>query len=173
MSNLSPVTMLLLAGAFVAGWLASYLAPRIFNSGGADPRESRIRSLEAELRVAQSSLERSEEALEAKEQELEASVSTVNEYAKTMNDQAADIERLTTDLRESVKKTIELREDLTDRAEEGLRATVKLKSVETELSVIQAGSEMISGSGLEYDVDDDDGSNSEKTSVQKAVKFTL
>jgi len=177
--NQSPqLALFLLIAAFVAGWVAAKLGAflgRRFFGGKRDPREDRIRSLEAELRVAKSTISRAEAATEEINKELAASQSTVDEYASTINDQTAEIERLSLDLRGAVKKMNELREELASRAEENLHATVKLHQVETELSVARAGSELISSSELEYDKDDDryDDDNGIETGDSKVVKFTI
>ncbi len=66
------------------------------------------------------------------------------------------IEKLSTDLKESVQKTRELRTELTDRATENIKSEVKLRDIETELSVAQASSDMISTGILDYSKDEDD-----------------
>ncbi len=54
------------------------------------------------------------------------------------------------DLKESVKKTRELRAELTERATENLKSEVKLREVETELQVAQASTDMIATGVLDY-----------------------
>ena len=54
------------------------------------------------------------------------------------------------DLRESVKKTRELRADLSDRATENIKSEVKLREVEAELSIAQASTDMIATGVLNY-----------------------
>lgn len=156
----SPQTLLLLViGAFALGWLVAKIGAfirRRHNSGERDPREDRIRSLEAELRVARSSAGKQDSAAALREEQLVAAKANVDDFAKTINDQAAELDRLRIDLRDSVKKTHELREELTDRAEESLRSTVKLQQVETELSVVRETSDLMSTGGLDFDTTDDD-----------------
>ena len=54
------------------------------------------------------------------------------------------------DLTESVKKTRELRKDLSDRATENVKSEVKLREIETELSVAHASTDMIATGVLDY-----------------------
>ncbi|MGB5740360.1 MAG: hypothetical protein WBM54_13545, partial [Woeseia sp.] len=84
----SPQTLLFfVVGAFAAGWLVAKLgefASRRFGVKERDPREDRIRSLEAELRVARSSAAKIEGAAAERDKELAAVTGTVHEYAKTI-----------------------------------------------------------------------------------------
>ena len=70
------------------------------------------------------------------------------------------VEEIKKDLKESVIKTRELRAELSARAEESVRSEVKLREVETELSVAQASTDMIATGVLDYSIapgaDDDD-----------------
>ena len=62
------------AGAFLIGWILSALNSRLGDKNRArrrDPRDDRIRSLEAELRIAQSEAEKSAEKAEQLEAELD------------------------------------------------------------------------------------------------------
>ena len=58
--------------------------------------------------------------------------------------------RLRADLKESVKKTRELRAELTDRATENVRSEVMLREAQTELSVAHASTDMIATGVLDY-----------------------
>lgn len=140
-------------GAFLLGWLMSSLSSRLnarTRASKRDPRDDRIRSLEAELRVAQSEGTKSREKVEG----LEADLKNANEgCAKRDNviaHQDEKIRRLNRDLRDSVVKTRELRAELTERATENLRSEVKLREVETELSVAQASTDLIATGVLDY-----------------------
>ena len=62
-----------------------------------------------------------------------------------------------------MKKTRELRAELSDRAAESVKSEVKLREVETELSVAQASTDLLATGVLDYSVapegeneDDDD-----------------
>ena len=57
---------------------------------------------------------------------------------------------MSSDLKESVLKTRELRADLSDRATQNLKSEVKLREVETELEVAQASTDMIATGVLDY-----------------------
>jgi chromosome segregation ATPase len=157
----SPQTLLyLVVGAFVGGWLVAkigaFFGNRYSRSNKRDPRDDRVRSLEADLRVARNSGSKHEATIAERDQQLAAAKASIDEKANTIKDQLVEINRLRADLHDSVKKTHELREELTDRAEENLRSTVKLKQVETELSVVRETSDMLSTGRLDFTTADDD-----------------
>ena len=54
-----------------------------------------------------------------------------------ITEQQSKLERVNTDLKDSVMKTRELRAELADRATESVHAEAKIREVETELSVAQ------------------------------------
>ena len=64
--------------------------------------------------------------------------------------QQGRIEELTSDLKNSVLKTRQLRSELSDRATENLRSELKIKEVETELEVAQASTDMLATGVLDY-----------------------
>ncbi len=156
----SPQTLLFLViGAFVTGWLVAKVSAffgRRFTAVERDPRDDRIRSLEAEARIARSDKAKLDEALETSRKEAEDLQSKIDAQGASLREQLGEINRLRADLRESVHKTHELREELSNRAEENLRSTVKLQQVETELSVARASTDLLSTGVLDYTVDDDD-----------------
>jgi chromosome segregation ATPase len=125
-----------------------------------DPRDDRIRSLEAELRIAQNELAQVKESAEQLEKDLEASAADIEKRDKVISHQQRHVEELKKDLKDSVLKTRELRAELSERAEESVRSEAKLREVETELSVAQASTDMIATGVLDYslapDADDDD-----------------
>ncbi|MBT8085105.1 MAG: hypothetical protein HKP32_10900 [Woeseia sp.] len=159
------VLLFAVVGAFVTGWIVAKIGAYFGNRGSSsqrDPKEARIRSLEAELRVARSSTSKLEATMEERDKELKAAAATIDEYAKRINDQEAQVEKLKTNLRDSVKKTHQLRDELSDRAEENLRSTVKLMQVETELSVIQETASLLETGKMTVDMaleEMDDGHN--------------
>jgi chromosome segregation ATPase len=147
--------MLIVGGAFVLGWIVAKVGAAISRRVKAtkrDPRDDRIRSLEAELRVAQTEKDKVKEALEEQEKELEKARNIIEEKDEHSLKQTGVIEKLNRDLKESVMKTRELRSELTERATENVRSEVKLREVETELEVAQASSEMITTGVLDYDM---------------------
>lgn len=147
------------AGAFVAGWLVAKISGwlgRRLSAAQRDPRDDRIRSMEAELRVARSDKQKVQAELETARKELDESRAKTEEQAKTVREQLSEINKLRVDLKASVKKTHELRTELSDRAEENLRSTVRLRDIETELSVARASTDLLSTGVLDYNVDEDD-----------------
>jgi chromosome segregation ATPase len=145
--------ILFTAGAFFIGWILSAISSRMTDSSHArkrDPRDDRIRSMEAELRVAQTDVEK----LTAKSEQLEKDVTETNDGIEkrdnVISHQQSRIEDLTTDLKGSVLKTRELRNELTDRATENIKSELMIRDVKTELEVAQASTDMIATGVLDY-----------------------
>ena len=148
--------MLIAGGAFLLGWIIAKISAalsRRFKAGKRDPRDDRIRSMDAELRIAQGQVNKLKTALE----EQEKQVAKIQKFVEDRDEEALKrtgvIEKLSSDLKESVQKTRELRTELTDRATENIKSEVKLREVETELSVAQASSDMISTGVLDYSME--------------------
>ncbi len=148
--------MLIAGGAFLLGWIVARISAalsRRFKAGKRDPRDDRIRSMDAELRIAHGEVNKLKNALE----EQEKQVAKVQKFVENKDEEALKrtgvIEKLTSDLKESVQKTRDLRTELTDRATENIKSEVKLREVETELSVAQASSDMISTGILDYSME--------------------
>ena len=154
--ELSQDPMLIAGGAFLLGWIVARISAalsRRFKAGKRDPRDDRIRSMDAELRIAHGEVNKLKNALE----EQEKQVAKVQKFVENRDEEALKrtgvIEKLSSDLKESVQKTRELRTELTDRATENIKSEVKLREVETELSVAQASSDMISTGILDYSME--------------------
>jgi hypothetical protein len=158
--DLSQSSLILIGGAFVAGWLVAklggYLA-RKMNAGRRDPRDDRIRSLIADVRVAQTVAEKAKTQVEQKAKELADAESTLKARQAVVDQQEEIIQQLRHDLKDSVLKTRELREELTERAAENVKSAVKLREVETELSVAQASTDLLVTGVLDYTMTDDEG----------------
>ena len=93
-----------------------------------------------------------EEEIKALRQEKEL----VAEREKTIENLTDTVTKLKSDLKESVMKTNELREELQDRAAENIRSEVKLRDVETELSIARASTDLISTGVLDYTEDEEE-----------------
>jgi len=145
--------ILMTAGAFLLGWILSSISARFANKSRArerDPRDDRIRSLEAELRVSKTDLEKFRKKAEKLAEELEQVAEGVEKRDNVITHQQVKLDATTRDLKDSVLKTRELRSELTDRATESVRSEVKLRDVETELSVAHASTDMIATGVLDY-----------------------
>lgn len=146
-------------GAFILGWIVakvgSYLSAR-FRSDRRDPRDNRIRSLEADLRVAHSNVDKIRAQLDERGKELSETQKLVQTRDASFGDLEGTMAQLRKDLKDSVKKTRELRAELTERATENVRSEVKLREVETELSVAQASTDLLAAGMLDYEVEDDE-----------------
>lgn len=167
--------ILYVTGAFLAGWVLSRVSATItrsIRSGQRDPKDRRIRSLEAELRIAHSEREKYAENTEALEKGLEEAVAGNKKRDNVIAHQQRRLGGLSGDLKDSVKKTRQLRNELSDRATESLRSEVKLREVETELEVAQASTEFIATGVLDYSLvndDDDEGDVDVAQAGQKAA----
>ena len=147
------------AGSFLIGWVVAKIAAYFgnkFKARARDPRDDRIRSLDAELRVAQGNIEKAEAKLEQELKALKEEQGQVFERDKEIENLTDTVTKLKTDLKESVIKTRELRSELQERAAESIRSEVKLRDVETELSVARASTDMISTGVLDYTDDEDE-----------------
>lgn len=145
--------ILMTVGAFLLGWLLSSLSSSLGFRAKArkrDPRDDRIRSLEAEHRIVQKDAASLKERVEGLEKELEETASGIEKRDNVIAHQQEKIEQLNSDLKESIVKTRELRAELSDRATENIRSEVKLREVETELEVAQASTDMIATGVLDY-----------------------
>lgn len=158
-----PQTLILMTlGAFLLGWVLASINSRMgsmYKARKRDPRDDRIRSLEAELRVAQSETTKSKDRVEQLEKDIAEATDSVEKRDNVITHQQERMEQLKKDLRDSVRKTRELRHELSDRAEESVRSEVKLREVETELSVAQASTDLLATGVLDYSVAPDNDSD--------------
>ena len=141
------------AGSFLLGWLLSSIASKLGDKRKAkarDPRDDRIRELEAELRISRSDKERSQTDLKKLEDELKETTIGIERRDTVITDQQVKLERIAADLKDSVIKTRQLRAELADRATENVHAEAKIREVETELSVAQASTDLIATGVLDY-----------------------
>jgi len=147
--------ILMVAAAFLIGWILSSIKSYFSSKGQAkarDPRDDRLRSLEAEHRIAQAELAKMTKKSEALEKELEDARDSIEKRDSAISQQQLRLEGMKRDLTESVKKTRELRAELSDRATENVKSEVKLREVETELSVAHASTDLIATGVLDYSV---------------------
>ena len=146
-------------GAFVLGWILATISSSLTARHRAkkrDPRDDRIRSLEAELRVSRSESADSRTDLEKAEDELKETTVGLERRDNVITEQQSKLENVSRDLKESVIKTRELRTELADRATENVHAEAKIREVETELSVAQASTDMIATGVLDYSFKSDE-----------------
>ena len=164
--------LMLTAGAFVLGWIVakfgSFLSNRV-KAKERDPRDDRIRSLDAEHRIAVTDAARAKDEVENLKTELEQSRKSLKEREDALDEQMGIISQLRSDLKDSVKKTRELRADLSDRATENVHAEVKLREVETELEVTRASTDLIATGVLDYSVAPDGEDDDDDSSIVKAA----
>ena len=150
----APETLIYIAGsAFLLGWFVGKIGAYFGNKIAAkkrDPRDDRIRSLDADVRVAQTDADKTKADLEERTRELAEEKELVAERDAKVEALSAKVTQLRADLKESVKKTRELRSELTDRATENVRSEVMLREAQTELSVAHASTDMIATGVLDY-----------------------
>ena len=168
--------VLIASGAFLLGWVLAAISGRLSARHRAkerDPRDDRIRGLEAELRIAQSDTTDSRTNLEKLEDELKETTIGLERRDNVISQQQSKLDKVSSDLKDSVLKTRELRSELTDRATAGVHAEAKIREVETELSVAQASTDMIATGVLDYsfipDKQDPDAEGSEDDDVSDEV----
>lgn len=145
--------LLLAAGIFLVGWILGSLSARLGVRQAAtkrDPRDDRIRSLEAEHRVSKTDAGDLRGKLEISEKALEAAQDDIVKRDNVIAHQQSNIDKLKADLKDSVRKTAELRHELQDRATENIRSEAKTRELETELSVAQASTDLIATGVLDY-----------------------
>lgn len=168
------------AGAFLLGWILSSISSRLgdrYRARRRDPRDDRIRELEAEVRIARTERESSAESAEELEEKLKETTIGIERRDYVISEQQAKIEKVSNDLKDSVLKTRELRNELADRATESVQAEAKIREVETELEVVQASSDMIATGVLDYSLtqealkpeEDEDPSNDDDADVSKTA----
>jgi len=170
-----PQTLILMtSGAFLLGWILSVVNSRLGEKTRArkrDPRDDRIRSLEAELRVTQADLEESRGKHEALQGDLKDVQDGNEKRDNVITHQQVKLDATTKDLKDSVLKTRELRAELSNRAAESVKSEVKLREVETELSVAQASTDMIATGVLDYSLSptsENDGENDSENDASDA-----
>jgi len=165
------------AGAFLLGWLLSSIMSKVngrYQAQKRDPRDDRIRELEAELRIANSESDKSVSELDRLEEELKETTVGIERRDTVITNQQSKLERIQSDLKDSVLKTRELRGELTERATENVHAEAKIREVETELSVAQASTDLIATGVLDYALtpDKEEGADSANEDVEAEVSNT-
>jgi chromosome segregation ATPase len=108
-----------------------------------DPRNHRIREMEADLRTTRREVADLEQALEEKTEEFNTAVETLQGLRADLAEREDELAKIKGDLKGSVSKTRELRTELQDRATETIREQVRAEEAETELDVARAGSEAV------------------------------
>ena len=147
LTELNNSQIMLAIGA--AGFIVGCVLTRVLHNSGQksgkheDPRNHRIRELEADLRSVKRQLEGSEEELAATNEEFKTAVATLQHLRANAAEKDEKITQLEKDVKESVAKTRELRKELQDRAAERLYEHVRAMQAETELEVTRAGSEAV------------------------------
>lgn len=146
MSNLFELPLVFGLATFVVGFSLAGLMLR--RDSGAKPKggaaaEHQVRATEAELRVSRKRADEAADEANAARAEIDELRNANDAGTQQREELRAEIERLEQGLRDECIKTQELRQELTDRAEETIRAKVQMKEMQTELSVVQAGSEAV------------------------------
>ena len=156
------------AGAFLLGWFVGKIAAYFGNKCKArarDPRDDRIRSMDADLRVARTDADKAKTKFEQESKSLKEEQDTVQVRDKTIENLTDTVRKIKSDLKESVMKTNELRTELSDRAAENIQSEVKLRDVETELSIARASTDLIATGVLDNTEDEDEKQNNPLKSV--------
>ena len=165
--------LLLVFAAFLLGWLLASVSASLTARHKAkkrDPRDVKIRSMQAELRVAQTEIAHLKSDADDQEMSLQETTTDLHRRNVVITEQKTVIDRLDYDLKGSVKKTRELRAELVDRATQNVHAEAKIREVETELSIAKASVDLLATGVLDYDGDagEDDLSGQENVSGKTA-----
>lgn len=145
--------MLMMSAAFLVGWILASIKSFFSSKSQAksrDPRDDRLRALEAEHRIAQAELVKATEKIGVLNKELENARDSIEKRDSMISQQKLRFDGMKKDLADSVRKTRELRAELSDRATESVKSEVKLREVETELDVAHASTDMIATGVLDY-----------------------
>ena len=143
MSDDLGVSLAVGAVAFIVGWVLAKIAGLLARraAAGETPSEHhRIRSLEASLRVAEKKADTMTEQFESTCVDFTALKEVHEQLESAFADREADVSSAQQAVRDETAKVHDLRRELTNRAEAKIRAEAHAKDVETELSVMQAGS---------------------------------
>ena len=142
MSNLFAMPLVLGLVAFLIGWLTAkfsvYVGTRATEIE-APKHENEIRALEASLRVARKEAEENAEELSESTRQLYELRKTLETVAETSRFQQEELEQVRQNIKDETSKVVELRRELTDRAEETIRAQVSARDSKNELSLLKAG----------------------------------
>jgi chromosome segregation ATPase len=126
-----------LAGLLLAKTLSFLHTRTTERESGANDRL--LRSLDADLRVANKNLAKANEELDSTNQALESANGTVANLQALLLERAKAVEEANTLLKRECAKTNSLRQNLSGRAEETIRAEAYARQIEVELSVVKAG----------------------------------
>jgi septal ring factor EnvC (AmiA/AmiB activator) len=129
--------------AFVFGWVGAKIAgPRNGRDPAVEaPSEHRhIRSLQASLRVAQKKADDMTEQFDSTCADFNSLKEAHEELEAVFAEREARLVEAEEALRDETTKVRELRRELTERVEATIRAEAHAKEMETELSVMEAGS---------------------------------
>jgi chromosome segregation ATPase len=167
--------VLFAVAAFLLGWILASISARMVARHSArkrDVRDDRIRSLEAEQRVAQTTALDLRNKIDAGASDLQSAKDEIARRDGVIEHLEGQIQKLTADLRDSVRKTRELREELRDRATENMRSEVKQRELETELSIAQASTDLIATGVLDYSFveDEDDAEGTDAYPIEAAPR---
>jgi chromosome segregation ATPase len=146
MSNDIVIFIGIAGAAFATGWLVSMLSrlkDRTNASEKTPDEHHQIRSLEASLRVAQKHADDMKGQLEATTVDFNALREAHEKLEDSFDLRGQELQEASDAIRQESRKVKQLRRELTTRAEDKIRAEARAKHVETELSVMQAGSEVM------------------------------
>ena len=139
----------LMIATALGGVVVGSVVMRIFTRASArdayteDPRNHKIRELEADLRTLKRESEEYNDDLNGKAAEFNTAVESLQELRSILAERDATIAELQVDQKSSVVRIRELRHELQDRATETVRNHVRAEEAETELEVARAGSEAV------------------------------
>lgn len=145
MLNSEPLFVVFVVIGLLGGWLlarvTAWLVRKQAQRSGRTAH--RMRSLQAELRVAARKAEEAELALEREREAGDELKLQITRLRARLEERAGDLAGLQEQLATEQTRTQALRQELIERAEESVRARLRARDAETELSVVQAGSDVV------------------------------
>ncbi len=136
----------LVAGSFLLGLIAAQLLRARQTISGSESLQTlgkQYKSLQAENNVLSRKLSEARLALEEAQAAQAEAEQRRHEIELAFEARTEQLELAKNDLKDAVRKTKDLRQDLVKRAEETLRAEVKARDVTNELDMLQNSGEML------------------------------
>jgi predicted nucleic acid-binding Zn-ribbon protein len=141
-----PLIVLIAVAAFIVGWLAAKIGAYISARTSGQRQEKnnhQIRALEANLRIASKGAEEANARLESQNTELATTRKELEAAQFLLQEREKALQEAKANLGEECAKTADLRQELTHRATETIRAQVQLKEIQTEFSLARVGSDAV------------------------------
>jgi len=145
MLNLLEMPLVLAALSFTGGYVLAKIGAVLSRNSSADvtksnpEKDKHLRGMEADLRVTHKKLEQAETELVELREERGELRAELDECREQLNQSTTKLSDVSSHLQEECEKTQSLRTELSERAEQSIRAQVQIRDMETELSLANTG----------------------------------